>query len=150
MTSSKKYLKPQYKTEKVLLDNGQTVQVGRCSLANLEFLLDIQDRLIQRYVECDGAIGLLFRDEDVISDLTNACLLLPIVGKEGEYLNYEDICENWEQLIVLFFNGGLNQDTRFTDNLLPSKISQLHFLPYAEILKKYAEEAREKRTASSK
>lgn len=147
MTTSKKYQKPQYKTESIKLDNGSTVQIQRTPLANLDLLLDLQDKLLEQYIACDGNIGMLFKDEQVVNDLTIACNLLPIVGKD-ETLQFEDICENWEQIILLFFNGGLNPDTRRTDNIMPSRVSQLHFLPFGEMLMKHVKAIQEQKKES--
>lgn len=133
--------KPQYKTEEVRKDDGTIVHVCRVSLKDLDTLLEIQDRLIEHYVEVDGAVGKLMADESVRADLTTMCSLLPIAEKtktgEVQYLNFEEIQEHWEQLIVLFFNAGLNIETRDLDQIIPSKISQLHFFPYMEIFRTY-------------
>lgn len=144
MTTTLKSNKPTYKTLTVIKDNGQSVQIGRCSLASLETLMETQERLVSKYVKSNGAVGKLFLDPEVISDLEVACSLLPIVGKPDTYLDYSEILENWEQLILLFFNGGFNQDTREVDELKPSKVSQLHFLPYMETVAKAIEEEKER------
>ena len=136
--------RPQYKLERVVKDDGATVQVARVALKDLDTLLELQDRLLEKYIKCEGSVGKLFTDDDVIADLRTVCSLLPIVGaKEETYLNYDDIAENWEQLIVLFLNGGLNEETRTVEKLLPSRISQLHFLPYLEMLQAHLDRRRE-------
>lgn len=136
--------KPQYKTEKVVKDDGTVVQIRRCNLKDLDLLLEIQDRLLKRYVEEEGALGKLMSDEAVRSDLTTACSLLPLADKtktgEDQYLDFEDIQDNWEQLVVLFFNGSFDEDTRTSPTLLPSKVSNLHFFPYLEMLRTHLKE----------
>ena len=129
-TTRTKLNKPTYKTEKVLLDTGEVIYIKRCALANMETLLEIQERLLNYLVDCDGDIGLLFTREEVLTDLKTICNLLPIVSSKEEYLNFEDIQENWEQIIQLFFTDGLNEETRVISDITPSKVSKLHFLPY--------------------
>lgn len=148
MTASTKYKKPQYKTEKVILDSGEKVDICRTALANLELLLEIQDRLLAAYVECDGSMYKLMTNPEIISDLTTICSLLPIVGK-SETLSFEAIQDNWEQLVVLFFNSGYDIDSRQTNTVLPSKVSQLHFLPYMEMLQKHLDNVKESKSNDS-
>jgi hypothetical protein len=57
-----------------------------------------------------------------------------------EFLKFEDICDNWEQLVVLFFNGSLNEERELENVTTPSKVSQLHFFPYLTILQKHVAE----------
>jgi hypothetical protein len=138
--------KPTISTIDVVLDDGKQVKVSRCALKSMNTLLDAQSRLIQAYIECDGAVGAILMDEDIINTLTTICGLLPVQGTDT-FLDYETICENWEQLVVLFFNGGLNQVTREVsgeDILTPSKVASLHFLPYVEDIKKFARQKRDR------
>jgi len=135
MTSTLKS-KPQYKTISVTKDNGSVVQVCRCKLANLETLMEVQERLLVAYVQADGAMAKLFTNPELVADLELACSLLPITGKEDTSLDYSEICENWEQTVLLLLNGGLDVDTREIGTVRPSKVSQLHFLPYMETVRK--------------
>jgi hypothetical protein len=145
MTVTKNSKKPQYKLLPVKLDNGTTVNIGRATAENTALLLTLQDKLLGQYVDSDGALGVLFNDAEFVSDLESACSLLPIVGKEEAFLNFEDISDNWEQLVVLFFNGQFNQETRTHVTIAQSEVSRLHFLPYGEMLTKHlaAKEAKD-------
>lgn len=140
--------KPQYKTESVTRDDGTVCQVTRAAMKDVPAFLELQDKLLGRYVEVDGAFAKIMIDPDAIADLTAICSLLPLVEKtksgETQYLSFEDIQDNWEQLIVLFFNGDLNPEKREAESISPSRIGQLHFFPYLEVLKKYLDEKREK------
>lgn len=141
--------KPQYNTLAVKKDDGTTVQVGRVALKDLDTLLNLQEKLIRAYVDVNGAIGQIMADEDITSVLASICSLIPVVEKKGGevvYLDYTEISENWEQLIVLFFNGGLNLDTRAADDVLPSQISQLHFFPYMDLINKEIERVKEEKS----
>jgi hypothetical protein len=135
--------KPQYKTLPVTKDDGTVVNVTRVALKDLETLLELQEKLLTKYVEADGSFGQLMSDSDLIADLTSICSLLPLVEKskgETQYLNFEDIQDNWEQLITLFFNSGLDVETREAGNVLPSSVSQLHFFPYMQIIQRLVQE----------
>jgi hypothetical protein len=135
--------KPMYKTLKVMLDNGSTVQIKRCTLENLDTLLNLQDELLERYVRSNGYIGEFITDESVRANLLSMCNLLPIVSTKDpiEYLDFTTIEDNWEQLILLFFNGSLNEDSRELDNVTTaSLVSQLHFFPYLTMLQKHVEQ----------
>ena len=143
MTTTK--LKPSYKTETVKKDDGTIIQIGRVALSDLDTLLEIQDWLVYKYIESDGAIGKFIADPELRSKLQTLCSLLPIIGSknvEQEYLNFEDISENWEQLILLFFNGQINMENRQVNDISPSKVSQLHFLPYNEMMLKHLNQKR--------
>lgn len=139
-TSKTKIVKPSYKTEKVYLDSGEVTYIKRCSTEDMETLMEIQERLLNHLVDSDGELGPVLINPEVISDLKTVCSILPIVGKEDTYLDYEDIKENWEQLIKLFFTDGLNEDTRVITEIIPSKVSNLHFLGYMKTLRKIAQE----------
>jgi hypothetical protein len=139
--------KPQYKTLAVIKDDGVVVNVTRVPLKDLDTLLELQEKLLNKYVEVDGSFGQLMSDSELISYLTTICSLLPLVEKakgETQYLNFEDIQDNWEQLITLFFNSGLNTETREFGDVLPSAISQLHFFPYMQIIQRLVQEKAEK------
>lgn len=144
MSGKSNSIRPTYKTEKVVKDNGTVVYVGRATADNMDTLLDVLSRLGALYVKQDGAIGTALADPQVIADLELVCSLLPIVGSkaEQEYLSYDDIKENWEQLILLFFNGGLNTETREMEDLVAGKISSLHFLPVGKAMQKALDELR--------
>jgi hypothetical protein len=138
--------KPSISTIDVTLDSGKVVKIGRCALAKMDTLLEAQSSLIEAYIECDGAVGAILMDSDVIATLTLMCSVLPIHDTD-EFLKYEDICQNWEQLVLLFFNGGLNPTTRevSSENILnPSWVASLHFLPYVSEIKKFARAKRKK------
>lgn len=143
MSTQKLNRKPSYKTESVILDNGITVQISRVALADLDTLLELQEQLIKAYVDVDGAIGKIIGDTVIQSTLKTICNLIPIVNPKAsdpEYLEFDTLSENWEQLVILFFNGGFDINTRTLKSIEPSKISSLHFLPYAELTNKYVEE----------
>lgn len=143
MTTQKPSRKPSYKTEPITLDSGVVVQISRVALSDLDQVLDLQEQLIKAYVEVDGAIGKIINDPNIQSHLKTLCSLLPIVNPkatEPEYLDFDDISENWEQLVTLFFNGGFDPQTRSLKGIDPSRISLLHFLPYTELAGKYIEE----------
>lgn len=150
MTTTKK---PQYKPEKVVKDDGTVVNICRCSFADTDTLLQIQDRLVEAYVKCDGAIGAIIGNEETQADLRSICSLLPLEqktkGGEVQYLDFDDISDNWEQLVALFFNGSIDQNTRNVPDLAPSKVSQLHFLPYAQMIKKHIKAQQEKETENN-
>lgn len=138
MTSTKK---PQYTTEKVTRDDGTVVNVCRCAFADMSTMLEIVDRLVEAYVMADGAIGEIISKPEVIADLQSICSLLPLEQKtktgEVQYLQFEDISENWEQLIYLFFNGSIIKETREVKDISAPRISQLHFLPYERLFRKH-------------
>jgi hypothetical protein len=73
--------KPTYKTEKVILDNGTSVEIKRVAMKDLSTFMEIQERLLKKYFEADGALIDLMTDSDSIADLATICSLLPIVGK---------------------------------------------------------------------
>jgi len=140
MTVTAKTKKPTYKTEKVLKDDGTLIYIKRCSLDNMELLMETQERLIGHLLESDGEVGMLFTKPEVIVDLKAICSILPVVSNKEEYLDYEDIQENWEQLIKLFFTDGLDEDSRIMKEVSPSRVSNLHFLPYMKTLRTLAQE----------
>jgi hypothetical protein len=147
--------KPMYKTLRVKLDDGSEVVVKRCTLQNTQMLLELQDELLEDYARCNGAIGEIIAKEEVRTRLQTVCNLLPIVSTKEpiEYLDFEKIQDNWEQLVVLFFNGSLNDDRQLVDVTTPSKISELHFFPYVQMLQKHVEimtEEKEKTNAKKK
>lgn len=132
--------RPQTNSVEVLLDTGKVVQITRTALSNMDRLLQLQEQLIKMYINCDGAIGSIIASDEAVSALTELCSLLPVKDDKAP-LDYETIKDNWEQTILLFFNGGLDLDTREVsgDNILvPSKVSSLHFFPYVPIIRKYA------------
>lgn len=136
--------KPQYQTLPVTKDDGTIVHATRVALKDLETLTELQEKVLARYVEEDGGFGTLMADAAVIADLQAICSILPLVEKtktgETQYLDFEDISDNWEQLIILFFNGGLDVATRVSERVMPSLISSLHFFPYLTMLQKIVKE----------
>lgn len=131
--------KPSYNTVTVIKDDGTRVNVKRVALKDLETLQDCLDRLLTKFIEYEGGFGSIISDPEVENDLKTACSLLPIVGRSGdqqEYLNYEDIKENWEQLILLFFSKGLDVNTRELKSLDAGLISELHFFAHPKMLQK--------------
>jgi hypothetical protein len=134
-----KSTKPSYKTLRVQLDDGSSVQIKRCTLENTEILLQLQDELLEFYVSCNGFIGEIITKPVVRERLEAMCNILPTVNVSGkdEFLKFDDISDNWEQLILLFFNGSLNDERELENITNPSKVSQLHFFPYVQILQKY-------------
>lgn len=131
-------LKPTYKTEKIKKDDGSIVEVTRVALADQDTCLDLLDKLLHKYILADGAIGEIITDEELRSELKTLCSLLPIVNSksaEQTYLDFDSISDNWEQLITLFFNGALNEDTREVKDVTPSRIGQLHFFPFLKNFK---------------
>lgn len=133
--------KPTYKTLRVKQDDGSEVVVKRCTLEHTQTLLELQDELLEDYARCNGAIGEIIAKPEVRTRLQTVCNLLPIVNAKEptEYLDFEKIQDNWEQLIVLFFNGSLNDDRQLVDVTTPSKVSELHFFPYVQMLQKHVE-----------
>ena len=141
--------KPDHNSISVTLDSGKVVYITRTALANVESLLALQEKLVELYMECDTAIGSIITDDETVAVLTELCNLLPIKGTD-ETLNYDDIKENWEQTILLFFNGGLDVATRevtFDKILTASKVASLHFAPYRAYVKKYADQIQEREKA---
>jgi hypothetical protein len=127
--------KPSYQTLEVLLDDGKKVRVKRVPQSDLKQLITLQDELLGLYIKADGALAELLVDESVVEVIRQYIGLLPIEGQKTEsgeqkYLNYDDICENWEQLTRLVFNGSLDEKTRNIEGVTPSLVSNLHFLPY--------------------
>lgn len=147
-----KTTKPMYKTLRVKLDDGSEVVVKRCTLENTQTLLEIQDELLEDYARCNGSIGEIIAKEAVRGRLQTMCNLLPLVSSKDpvEYLEFEKIQDNWEQLIVLFFNGSLTEDRQLTDVTTPSKVSELHFFPYVQMLQKHVEAMAEEKDKSKK
>lgn len=130
--------KPVYDDVQVQLNNGRTVTIGRCSLENYSRVSELQDMLLGKFFDCDAQIGILLSDNDTRALLDELCSYLPIKGNKGTnndtlFLSLEDIDEDWEQLIVLFFHGNLLPDRTF-GTPLPSKISALHFLAYQTMM----------------
>ena len=129
--------KPIYKTLTVAKDDGTYVEVSRASMEDYNTVKAIQDRLLQKYIEADLAFGELIADAKVRGDLVTLCSLLPIVPARGAtetaYLDFNDICDNWEQLIRLFFNNEFDEESREVTGIAPSLVSNLHFLPYKKM-----------------
>ncbi len=142
--------KPNYKPLRVSFDSGKVVQIGRCALSNLDTLLECQDGLLRKYIEADGALAVLMTDNEFISKLELACSVLPIVGSEDKCLDFEDIKENWEQIVTLFFNSSFDKNTRQMNTISQSEVSSLHFLPFAAQLEKHLEQRRKLREAEKK
>lgn len=134
MATSNALSKPSYQTLEVLLDDGKKVRVKRVPQSDLKQLIALQDELLGLYIKADGALAELLVDDSVVELIKQYIGLLPIEGQkvEGEqkYLSYDDICENWEQLTRLVFNGSLDEKTRNIEGVTPSLVSNLHFLPY--------------------
>lgn len=144
MTTTVKMKKPQYNTLAVTKDDGSVVQVKRTTLDNLQTLIELQDKLIEAFITYEASMGEILLDEEARSSLEAICGLLPVVGKDNEYLEFKDIQENWEQLIVLFFHGGYDTERRELGTVKPSKVSDLHFLRYGEMLVKHLQIAKER------
>lgn len=130
MAASSTSNKPSYQTLEVVLDNGNKIRVRRTPQVNLKRLIELQGELVGKYLEVNGAISELLIQEDTVELIKEYLGLLPIQGKDDEYLNYEDIKENWEQLVKLVFNGSINEKTREIDNTTEPEVSKLHFLPF--------------------
>jgi hypothetical protein len=133
MTTSKN-LKPAYNTLALKTNSGATIQVKRTSTANLSRLMVLQEELLVEYVRTDGALGALLSDDLVVEKIREFLGLLPVVGKEGEYLDYDLISENWEQLFTLVFNSAYDEEKRESIDVKPSLVSNLHFLPYPKMI----------------
>ena len=135
MAASDKLNKPSYQTLEVLLDDGKKVRIKRVPQSDLKQLITLQDELLGLYIKADGALAELLVDESVVEVIRQYVGLLPIEGQKTEageqkHLSYDDICENWEQLTRLVFNGSLDEKTRNIEGVTPSLVSNLHFLPY--------------------
>lgn len=134
MAASEKLSKPSYQTLEVKLDNdNKPVRIKRVPQSDLKQLITLQDELLGRYIQADGALAELLVDESIVTLIKQYIGLLPIDGykaDEQKYLDYDDISENWEQLTRLVFNGSLDEKTRNIEGVTPSLVSNLHFLPY--------------------
>lgn len=135
MATSTNSSKPSYQTLEVLLDDGTKVRIKRTTQNNLKELITLQDELIGLYVNADAAIASLLCDDSAVAIIKQYIGLLPIEGKKTEsggqvYLDYDNISENWEQLVKLVFNGSLDEKTRNIEGVTPSLVASLHFLPF--------------------
>lgn len=134
MAASSALSKPSYQTLEVKLDNdNKPVRIKRVPQSDLKQLITLQDELLGRYIQADGALAELLVDESIVTLIKQYIGLLPIDGykaDEQKYLDYDDISENWEQLTRLVFNGSLDEKTRNIEGVTPSLVSNLHFLPY--------------------
>jgi len=134
MATSSALSKPSYQTLEVKLDNdNKPVRIKRVPQSDLKQLITLQDELLGRYIQADGALAELLVDESIVTLIKQYIGLLPIDGykaDEQKYLDYDDISENWEQLTRLVFNGSLDEKTRNIEGVTPSLVSNLHFLPY--------------------
>lgn len=134
MAASSALSKPSYQTLEVKLDNdNKPVRIKRVPQSDLKQLITLQDELLGRYIQADGALAELLVDESILTLIKQYIGLLPIEGykaDEQKYLDYDDISENWEQLTRLVFNGSLDEKTRNIEGVTPSLVSNLHFLPY--------------------
>lgn len=133
MTTSKNS-KPAYNTLPIKTNSGTVIQIKRTSTANLSRLMVLQEELLGEYVKNDGALGAILSDDLTVEKIREFLSLLPIVGKEDEYLDYDSICDNWEQLFKLVFNSAYDEETRESVDVKPSLISNLHFLPYPKMI----------------
>jgi len=128
--------KSPYSTVKVVLDDGRTIQIKRCPAKDLETFLELMEALVKDYIVSEGSLLLMLAKPETVSNLETVCSLLPVAGKEDEFLSYSDIQENWEQLVQLFFNRDLNAETRESKALEPGKIASLHFFPHIQVVQK--------------
>lgn len=136
MATSSTLNKPFYQTLEVKLDNQtKPVRVRRVPQEDVKKLISLQDELLKIYIEADGSLASILVDEYSVDLIKQFIGLLPIEGEKTEsgeqkFLNYDDISENWEQLVRLVFNGSLDEKTRNIDGVTPSLVSNLHFLPF--------------------
>jgi hypothetical protein len=130
MAASSTSNKPSYQTLEVILDSGEKVRVRRTPQSNLKRLIELQGELVGKYLEVNGAISELFVQDDIVALIKEYLGLLPIQGKDETYLDYEDLKENWEQLVRLVFNGSIDEKTRKVEGTTEPEVSKLHFLPF--------------------
>lgn len=130
MANSSTSNKPSYQTLEVVLDSGEKVRVRRTPQSNLKRLIELQGELVGKYLEVNGAISELFIQDDIVALIKEYLGLLPIQGKDEAFLDYEDLKENWEQLVRLVFNGSIDEKTRKVEGTTEPEVSKLHFLPF--------------------
>jgi len=136
MAASSVSSKPSYQTLEVVLDDGTKCRVKRTPQSNLKRLIELQSELTGKYVQSNGAIAELFVEDDVVELIREYVGLLPVQGKKDAdnndvYLDYEDIKDNWEQLVKLIFNGSIDEKTRaYVEGATEPEVSKLHFLPF--------------------
>lgn len=124
------------RSEKVIYpDNNEVVYIKRVTRQNLQDLWDLQVRLLELYAQNNLAFASLIMSDEGYSIMNSMCDLIPIVGKEGETLDFSRLEEDYEQLERLFCTSSM-QDNGVASAFDPSIICSLHHFDY-QVLGKF-------------
>ncbi|PLS68535.1 MAG: hypothetical protein CV045_07420 [Cyanobacteria bacterium M5B4] len=126
----------------VVYSNSHKYHINRVSNENFQSFAELLEKITIQYYKYDGAIGEMLQVPEIVEDFENLCSIIPVkkvqggkIGKEEEFLDWEMIRDNWEQLVILFCNSGLTEDRDATP-IAPPLLAKLNFLSTSKWVQK--------------
>lgn len=133
----------------VVYDDKSERIVKRFSDENIDAFKDCTEKIITEFYANDFALRDILQDPEVELAFEQLCSIIPVVRKgfkssagEVEYLDWEKIKHDYEQLIVLFCNASLKADRTFT-GYDPGLVIKLNFIQTSLWMKKGLQKAEE-------
>lgn len=122
--------------------------VQRSVRSELDTIVELQKEILYKFIESNGSVGELIRDNDTWNTLKILASNLNILGQKERGFNLEEISDDLEQICRIFMTQSMKEDGTFEEDdsrviWKPSFISELHQLNFdfywKESIKKIAE-----------
>lgn len=126
----------------------KTYIVQRSVRSELDTIVELQKEILYKFIESNGSVGELIRDNDTWNTLKILASNLNILGQKERGFNLEEISDDLEQICRIFMTQSMKEDGTFEEDdsrviWKPSFISELHQLNFdfywKESIKKIAE-----------
>ena len=138
-----------YNDVKVYYSDSTEVICKPVSNENIDVFRNCIQTIVTSFYRNDGAIRDCLSDEEVANAFESACSVIPVKNvksksDEVQYLEWEKIKDNYEQLIVLFCNSSLKPDRSYdTSSYKSGLIVQQNFISTSRWVSKATKEYEE-------
>ncbi|MCA6430291.1 MAG: hypothetical protein IM613_12730 [Cytophagales bacterium] len=115
------------RTEKLTYNDGSVVLVTRVPRAQLSYLQELQEQLLEYYVNGNLSFAALMMNDEAYAIMDTIFSMLPTV--DGKPVDFSKLEDDYEQLARFFCSGGVKSDGS-QDQLEVSVLSSLHHFNY--------------------
>ena len=101
----------------------KTYTLRRIKRVNLAKFKEKYDLILQKFLECNAAVGNFLIDEQNVNLLIDVCKLIPIDEEDG-FLKFEYIEDDYVLIAKLFLSESLNEETLIFEGVEESGFKQ--------------------------
>ncbi len=116
------------RTEKLTYNDGSSVFVKRVPRAQLADLQELQEQLLEYYVNANLSFAALIMDDNAYAIMGNIFSMLPTL--DGTPVDFSRLEDDYEQLARFFCSRSIKDDGTY-EKLEPSVLASLHHFDYA-------------------